>query len=117
MLIQFNSDFNTLLQSDARDSMVAAILSKKHYDVMLKPVAFMFKKISLAGCNDNINDKELLVIIRVLEKWRSVLARLLMQDPMYVMRDYKNFEYFISTKDFNRRQAGWAEFLTVQLLD
>ena len=78
---------------------------------MLRPVAFMSKKMSPAECNYEIYDKELLAIIRAFEEWRPELAGTPIEDPIHVITDHKNLEYFMSTKDLNRRQAGWAEFL------
>ena len=35
-----------------------------------------------------------------------------MPHPIRVLSDYKNLEYFISTKLLSRRQAHWSEFLS-----
>ena len=35
-----------------------------------------------------------------------------MEDPIRVITNYKNLEYFILTKQLNRRQARWGEFLS-----
>ena len=55
--------------------------------------------------NYEIYDKELLTIIRAFEKWRPELAGTLIEDSTHVIIDHKNLEYFISTKDSNRKQA------------
>ena len=55
-------------------------------------------------CNYEIYDKELLAIIRVFEEWCSELARIFIENLIHVITD-KNLEYFISTKDLNKRQA------------
>ena len=65
----------------------------------------MLKKMSPAECNYEIYDKELLAIIRAFKKWRPELARTPIEDPIYVITNYKNLKYFMSTKDLNRRQA------------
>lgn len=78
---------------------------------MLRPIAFMSKKMSPTKCNYEIYDKKLLAIIRAFEEWRPELARTPIEDPIYVITDHKNLGYFMSTKDLNRRQARWAEFL------
>jgi hypothetical protein len=58
---------------------------------------------SLAECNYEIYDKELLAIIRCFEEWRPDLkgTDLLVQ----VLTDYKSLEYFMTTKRLTRRQA------------
>ena len=48
--------------------MVAAVLSQKDNVDLLRPVAFMSKKMSPQECNYEIYDKELLAIIRAFEE-------------------------------------------------
>ena len=52
-------------------------------------------------CNYEIYDKELLVIIHVFEEWRLKLSGIPVEDPIKVIIDYKNLEYFMSTKQLN----------------
>ena len=85
--------------------MVAAVLSQKHNNGMLKPVTFRSKEMFSTECNYEIYDKKLLVIIRVFKEWRPELARILIENPIYMIIDHKNLKYFMSTKDLNRRQA------------
>ena len=57
-----------------------------------------------------IYDKEMLVIIRELEKWRHLL-----EDAKFkfkVWTDYKNLEYFIKAQNLNREQAYWVLYLS-----
>jgi len=37
----------------------------------------------------------------------------ILENPIKVFTDHKNPEYFMTTKQLNRRQARWAEFLSV----
>ncbi len=103
MLAHFNPNLETWVKSDASDYVVAAVLSQKHHDGMLKPVVFMSKKMSLSECNYEIYDKELLAIIRGFEEWHPELAETLIEDLIHVITGHKNLEYFISTKDLNRK--------------
>jgi hypothetical protein len=66
-------------------------------------VVFFSWKLSLAKYNYKIYNKELLVIINVLEQWRPELkgTKLLIQ----VLTDYKALEYFITSKKLTRQQA------------
>jgi len=59
--------------------------------------------------NYKIYDKEMLTIIRALEKWRHFLkgARHLVK----IWMDHKNLEYFMTAKKLNRRQARWSLYL------
>lgn len=78
----------------------------------LKPVAFFSKKMTSAEYNYQIYDKELLAIIRSFETWEPELISNQADQPVKVLSDYKNLEYFISTKQLTSRQARWAEFLS-----
>jgi len=79
---------------------------------ILQPVAFFSKKMNPAECNYEIYDKELLAIVRAFEEWRPKLAGTDPEQPVKVLSDHKNLEYFMSTKQLNRRQARWSEFLS-----
>ena len=68
----------------------------------------MSKKMSPAKCNYEIYDKELLAILRAFEEWRPDSP---IEDPIHVITDHKNLEYFMTSKDHNKRQARWGEFL------
>ncbi|KKF94149.1 Retrotransposable element Tf2 155 kDa protein type 1 [Ceratocystis platani] len=65
---------------------------------------------SAAECNYEIYDKELLAIIRCFEEWRPELEGA--PSPVKVITNHRNLEYFMSTKQLNRRQARWSEFLS-----
>ena len=59
-----------------------------------------------------IYDKELLAIVKSFEVWRPEVASAAPDKPVKVYTDHKNLEYFMTTKQLNRRQARWAEFLS-----
>lgn len=63
MLTHFNLNLETLFKSSIFNYVVAAILSQKHYNGILKPMAFMSKKMSSAERIYEVYDKKLLAII------------------------------------------------------
>ena len=71
----------------------------------LRPVAYFSKKMSPQECNYEIYDKELLAIVRVFEEWRPELASTNPEEAVQVLSDYRSLEYFMTTKELNRRQA------------
>ena len=99
-----------MVETDASDYVAAGILSQYDQDKILRPVAYFSKKHSPAECKYEIYDKELLAIIRAFEEWRPELEGAAHQ--ISVISDHKNLEYFMSTKQLNRRQARWAEYLS-----
>ncbi|KAH0604594.1 uncharacterized protein H6S33_006262 [Morchella sextelata] len=90
ILTYFDSEKEITVETDASDYVSTGVLSQ--YD------------------DNEIYDKELLAIIRSFEEWRPELEGA--AHPIAVISNYKNLEYFMSTKQLNRRQARWAECLS-----
>ena len=111
ILAHFDPQRETWLETDASDYVAAAILSQKGEDGELHPVAFLSKKMSPQERNYEIYDKELLAIVRAFEEWHPELAGTPVEEPIRILTDHKNLEYFMTSKQLNRRQARWAEFL------
>ena len=65
-----------------------------------------------AECNYEIYDKELLAIVKAFELWRPELEGRASDEKIKVITDYRNLEYYMSTKQLNRRQARWSEYLS-----
>jgi hypothetical protein len=61
-------------------------------------------------CNYEIYDKELMAIVRAFKEWCPELQSVI--NPIRVLSDHKNLEYFMMTKLLNRRQAHWFQFLS-----
>ncbi|KAH0603205.1 uncharacterized protein H6S33_008209 [Morchella sextelata] len=110
ILTHFNPEKEITVETDASDYVSAGVLSQYDDNGTLRPVAYFSKKHSPAECNDEIYDKELLAIIRSFEEWRPELEGAAY--PIAVISGHKNLEYFMSTKQLNRRQARWAEYLS-----
>jgi len=53
-----------------------------------------------------------MAIVRCFEEWRGELESTHKDHPIQVLSDYKNLQYFMSTKLLNRCQARWSEFLS-----
>ncbi|KAH0610717.1 uncharacterized protein H6S33_011144 [Morchella sextelata] len=92
ILTHFDPEKEITVETDASDYVSAGVLSQYDDNGTLRPVAYFSKKHSLTECNYEIYHEELLAIIRSFEEW--------------------NLEYFMSTKQLNRRQARWAEYLS-----
>jgi hypothetical protein len=99
-----------MLETDASDTVVAAVFSQLGIDGEWHPVGYLSKTMSPAECNYAIYDKELLAIVKAFEHWRAELEST--QDPVSVVTDHKALEYFMSTKALTARQARWAEILS-----
>ena len=74
MLAHFDPRKQTILETDASDYVTAAILSQYDDKNILRPVAFMSKKMLPTECNYEIFDKELLAIVNAFETWTTELG-------------------------------------------
>ena len=111
VLAHYDPALETWVETDSSDFVSAGVLSQMH-DGVLKPVAYFSKKMTPAECNYMIYDKELLAIVKSFEVWRPEVASATPDKPVKVYTDHKNLEHFMTTKQLNRRQARWAEFLS-----
>jgi len=98
------------METDASDYALAAILSIMTKDNEIHPIAFHSRTFSAPKLNYDIHDKELLAIFEAFKIWRYYLEG--SASPIDVVTDYKNLEYFLTTKILTRRQARWSEYLS-----
>jgi len=63
-----------IMETDASDFTLGAILSQFGIDGLLHPVAFYSQKLTNAEINYQVYDKELLAIITTFEQWRLYLV-------------------------------------------
>ena len=110
LLTHFNVDRHCLLETDASDTVIAAVFSQLGLDGEWHPVSYFSKTLAPAEMNYPIHDKEMLAIVRAFEHWRAELEGT--DHPVEVLTDHQALEYFMSTKLLSARQARWAEVLS-----
>jgi hypothetical protein len=101
-------DMKVFVTTDASDFQSGAVLSFGETWDTARPVAFdsmTFKGVEL---NYLVHEKEMLAIIRALDKWQSDLIGI----PVLIYTDHKTLENFDTQKDLSRRQARWMEFMS-----
>lgn len=104
MLKHANPELQFIIEVDAIDTGVGAILSQRCEDKMkMHPVAFCSQKIRPAERNYDVGDRKLLAVTLALEEWRLWLEG--SQLPFVVLTDHKNLEYIRTAKRLNPRQA------------
>jgi len=110
VLTHWIPDSPIIVETDASDYAIAAILSIILPNGEIHPVAFSSRTLSASELNYDTHDKELLAIFDAFKKWRHYLEG--SGSPIDVVMDHKNLEYFSTTKLLTRRQARWSEFLS-----
>ncbi|MBW0555000.1 hypothetical protein O181_094715 [Austropuccinia psidii MF-1] len=109
ILAHFNPSLPTIVETDASDYALGAVLSQVN-DSGKHPIAFDSRKLLPAELNYEIHDKELLGIVWALKRWRAFLLSL--SNPFEVLKDHSSLQYFMSSKVLTCCQARWAEFLS-----
>ncbi|MBW0584089.1 hypothetical protein O181_123804, partial [Austropuccinia psidii MF-1] len=109
ILSHFNPSLPTIVETDASDYSLVAVLSQVN-DSGKHPIAFYSRKLLPAQLNYEIHDKELLGIVWALKCWRASLLSL--SYSFEVLTDHSSLQYFMSSKVLACRQARWAEFLS-----
>ena len=109
ILAHFEAKRPVIIETDASDFAIGAILSQRDEEGKLHPVAFHSRKFQPAEINYEIHDKELLAIVDAFKHWRRYCEGA--EHQVQVFSDHQNLEYFTTTKVLNRRQARWAEEL------
>lgn len=101
VLLHFNTDYETRIETNAFDEVVSGVLSQKDKDDLWHPVAYFTKTIKPAENNYLIHNKELLAIIRAFEQWRAELKGA--SKPTMIYSDHKALEYCMTTKKLLER--------------
>ncbi|SPC65346.1 uncharacterized protein UHOD_11060 [Ustilago sp. UG-2017b] len=109
ILHHFDPTRPIIVETDASDFAVAAVLSQSFDQGTRHPIAFFSKKLDLAQLNYPIFDKEMFAIVAAFKHWRQYLEGAKFQ--VQVLTDHRSLEYFTTTKQLNHRQARWSELL------
>jgi hypothetical protein len=105
ILVHYDPDLPIVVECDASDFAIGAILSQKVNDKW-HPVAFYSRKMNKAEINYEIHDKELLAVTAAFKEWRRYLEGAKHQITVYT--DHRGLEWFANNRPINRRQARWA---------
>jgi hypothetical protein len=110
ILMSWLPDMLLLVETDTSDYVLAAILSTHLPDREIHPIAFHSHTFCGTELNYNIHDKELLTIFEAFKTWCHYLEGA--GDPIDVITNHKNLEYFATTKVLTQCQVHWSEFLS-----
>ena len=103
ILTHWISDAQLIMETDASDYALTAILSIVNEENEVHLVAFYFCTFNVAELNYDTYDKELLAIFEAFKIWWHYLEGLAY--PIDVVMDHKNLEYFSTINVLIQRQA------------
>jgi len=103
ILTHWVPDTQLVVETNASDYTLAAILSIMTKNNEIHPVAFHSRTFSAPELNYNVHDKELLAIFKAFKIWQHYLEG--STSPIDIVTDHKNLEYFSTTKILMHRQA------------
>jgi len=109
ILAHFDAQKPVIIETDASDFAIGAVLSQRDDEGRLHPQAFHSRKFQPAEINYEVYDKELLAVVDAFKHRRRYCEGAAHQ--VQVFSDHPNLEYFTTTKVLNRRQARWAQEL------
>jgi len=99
VLAHFDPREPVIIETDASDFALGAVLSQRSKEGRLHPVAFHSRKFQPAEINYEIHDKELLAIVDAFKHWRRYCEGVTHQVQVFL--DHHNLEYFTTTKVLN----------------
>src|SRR5467141_3766229 len=111
ILAHFNPDNPIVVETDASDYAIAAIISQiSPDDGDIHPIMFYSHSMQLAELNYEIYDKELLAAFEAFRQWRNYLEG--SAHVVLVLSDHKNLKYLATTKQLTCCQVHWSEYLS-----
>ncbi|GAA5878751.1 hypothetical protein JCM1840_006046 [Sporobolomyces johnsonii] len=110
ILCHFRPGMPIELETDASDFALGSVLSQRHEDGKLYPIAFRSRKFDHAEINYEVHDKELLAIIDACKHFRTYLEYV--STATKIFSDHANLRYFFTSRVLNRRQARWYETIS-----
>jgi RNase H-like domain found in reverse transcriptase len=111
VLCHFDPELHIILETNASDYTITAILSQVNENNKIHPVTFRSHSMQHAELNYDIHNKELLVVFDASRAWHTYLEGA--AHTISVVTDPKNLEYFMSTKLLTHQQAQWSEYLSL----
>jgi hypothetical protein len=95
-----------VLQTDASDFAIGAVLLQKVTDGGFGTIAYYSRKLVSAERNYTVHDKELLAIVSAFEHWRHYLVGA--KEVVEVCCDHKNLLFFQKHRILRPRHSRWS---------
>lgn len=108
-LVHANLYKQYFLKTDASGVAIRAVLSQRDDEGHLKLIAFMSQGLTKPQLNYDTHNKELLVIVEALLKWRIYLEGT--KKPIIILTDHQNLLYWKEAHNHNHRHNHWYHIL------
>ena len=102
ILASFKPEYMTVVQTNSSGYNIERVLSQYDEEGWLHPCVYYSKRNTLAECNYQIYDKELLAVVWCLEAWD---AELWLVEKFEIITDHKNLEYFFVPRKLTERHV------------
>jgi hypothetical protein len=111
MLRHYEFDDESMMKTNVFDFVITKIFSQlAEIDDQWRSIVFYFKKMIFVERNYEINDQEMLVIVKICKKWRHYIKNV--KYSVRVMIDHVNLKNFFINKTFSRKETRWWKRLT-----
>src|SRR3979490_889004 len=110
ILRHWQPDRILVMETDASDYALAAILSTIDSEGEIHPVAFHSRTFTGPELDYDVHAKKLLAIFKAFKYWRHYLEG--SAEPVDVITNHKNLKYFSTTKVLTHWQACWSKYLS-----
>jgi hypothetical protein len=110
MLIHPSDEKPFILETDASDFALGAVLYQKNNQEVLQPIGFYSRKLLPAERNYPVYERELLAIVASLKHWRHLLMG--SRHQITIHSDHKNLLYFQTATSMSPRLARWSLYLS-----
>ena len=104
-----DNDCQFRLETDTSNFATGTVLSILK-DEKWHPITFSSHAMSLEEWNYLVADKEMLLVIRSLEKWCHYLEGA--HHEFEIWNDHVNLQWFMKRQDLNRHKVCWAQYLS-----
>ena len=107
VLQAFDPTLETVVQTDASDRAVGAVLLQRPSSGALRPVAFLSRKLTPAESRYPVQEKEALAIVTAFKKWEHYLRGM----QFKLETDHQSLVFIKTSKEPSRRLLHWIDFL------
>jgi transposase InsO family protein len=110
MLLHPSDSKPFVMETDASDFALGAVLYQPNDDNVLQPVGFYSRQLLPAERNYPVYERELLAIVASLKHWRHLLMG--SRHQISIRSDHKNLLYFQTATSMSPRMARWSMYLS-----